>query len=170
MEEVILVNEKDEVTGRMEKLEAHRKGFLHRAFSIFLFSPDGQWWIHRRAQSKYHSGGLWTNTCCGHPRPGEEVAVAAARRLFEECGLRTHIRKVFEFTYKAAVGAGLTEWELDHVFTGVTELNPVLNPIEAEEWKLLTEAELLYFLEKKPEDFTPWFKSCFFTQRGRLAP
>lgn len=157
MEEVILVNEKDEPVGTLEKMEAHRKGSLHRAFSIFIFSTDGKLWIHQRAHSKYHSGGKWTNTCCGHPRPGEHILAAAKRRLKEECSLDCVLVEKFHFTYKAAVGQGLTEHEYDHVFFGITEVPPVLNEAEAEAWKLIDKPSLSKLITDQPDQFSSWF-------------
>src|SRR5215203_6397334 len=115
---VILVNEKDEEIGTMEKMEAHRKALLHRAFSVFIFNGRGEMLLQRRALKKYHSGGLWTNACCSHPRPGEVTADAAARRLREELGFVTTLNPAFQFVYRATFDNGLTEYEFDHVFLG----------------------------------------------------
>src|SRR5690348_1838378 len=117
-EEVILVNERDEPTGSMEKMEAHRKALLHRAFSIFILSTGGEMLLQQRARSKYHSAGLWTNACCSHPRPGEDVHDAALRRLSEELGFTTSLEKIFDFIYRSEFENGLTEHEFDHVFVG----------------------------------------------------
>src|SRR5687768_1222605 len=117
--EVILVNERDEAIGKMEKMEAHRKALLHRAFSVFIFNSNGDMLLQQRADNKYHSAGLWTNACCSHPLPGEETASAAARRLHEELGFSTPLRKAFTFTYRSDFENGLTEHEIDHVFTGI---------------------------------------------------
>src|ERR1044072_1062769 len=119
MEEVILVNERDEATGIMEKMEAHQKGVLHRAFSVFIFNNKNEMLLQQRAIKKYHSGGLWTKACCSHPRPGETKSDAALRRLYEELGFTTSIEKIFDFTYKASFENGLTENEFDHVFAGI---------------------------------------------------
>src|SRR3954470_13284590 len=121
MEQVILVNEKDQAIGTMEKMEAHRKGVLHRAFSVFIFDRHGKMLLQQRAFHKYHSGGLWTNACCSHPLPGEDIESAAHRRLYEEMGFQTPLKKIFDFTYKADFRNGLTEYEFDHVFTGYYE-------------------------------------------------
>src|SRR5688572_9486804 len=118
MQEVILVNEFDEAIGSMEKMEAHEKALLHRAFSVFLFNKKGEMLLQKRAASKYHSPSLWTNACCSHPMPGEETKQAALRRLDEELGFTTSINKAFHFTYKAVFDNGLTEHEFDHVFVG----------------------------------------------------
>ena len=117
-ESVILVDEKDNQVGLMPKLEAHQKGLLHRAFSVFIFNSDYELLLQKRAFSKYHSGGLWTNTCCSHPRDGEDTIDAANRRLYEEMGIETSLRKVFDFIYKAELDNNLTENEFDHVFYG----------------------------------------------------
>src|SRR5688572_13811853 len=115
-QEVILVNEQDEVIGTMEKITAHRKAILHRAFSVFIFNSKGEMLLQQRAFNKYHSGGLWTNACCSHPAPGEHTADAAGRRLQEEMGFSASIQKIFEFTYFSEFENGLTEHEFDHVF------------------------------------------------------
>jgi isopentenyl-diphosphate delta-isomerase len=120
-EKIILVNEQDEVTGSMEKMEAHRKGLLHRAFSIFIFNGKGEMLLQQRAFSKYHSAGLWTNACCSHPAPGEDIKDAVSRRLQEEMGFKTPLKKIFDFIYKAEFDNGLTEFEFDHVFAGEYE-------------------------------------------------
>ena len=130
LEEVVLVNEKDEAIGTMEKMAAHEKALLHRAFSVFVFNKNGDLLMQQRAHSKYHSGGLWTNTCCSHPRPSEHVADAANRRLQEEMGFTTSLTKAFDFTYKAVFDNGLTEHEYDHVFTGIFDGPVYFNPNE----------------------------------------
>src|ERR1043165_7585171 len=119
MEKVILVNERDEETGEMEKMEAHRKGILHRAFSVFIFNNKNEMLLQQRALHKYHSGGLWTNTCCSHPRPGEETLSAAKRRLVEELNVDATIQWSFDFIYEANFDNGLYEHEYDHVFIGI---------------------------------------------------
>src|SRR5262245_45397537 len=118
IQQVILVNELDLATGVMEKMEAHEKGLLHRAFSIFIFNSKGEMLLQQRALGKYHSGGLWSNTCCSHPQPGEDILLSAQNRLQEEMGFTTTLNKIFDFTYKADFGNGLTEYEFDHVFAG----------------------------------------------------
>ena len=122
-DKVILVDKNDNQVGLMPKLEAHEKGLLHRAFSVFIFNNEYKLLLQKRATSKYHSGGLWTNTCCSHPREGEDISEAANRRLFEEMGIKTSLRKVYDFIYKAELDNGLTENEFDHVFYGVYD-NP----------------------------------------------
>lgn len=158
---VILVDEHDRETGRMEKMEAHRQGVLHRAFSVFIFNSAGEWLLQQRATGKYHSGGLWTNSCCSHPRPGETVADAALRRLGEEMGIAAPLTHRFQFIYKAALDHGLTEHELDHVFTGQFDGTPVLSPDEAMAWKWMSAAEIRAAIAANPEQFTVWFREVF---------
>lgn len=156
--EVVLVNEMDEVVGTMEKLRAHQEGLLHRAFSVFLFNREGKMLLHRRAEGKYHSGGLWTNACCSHPGPGEDIAQAATNRLKEEMGIQCEIKKLFEFTYKAEVGNDLTEYEYDHVFAGVYNDAPQPDPEEVSEWKWMHLESVKEEMQKHPEQFTAWFR------------
>jgi isopentenyl-diphosphate delta-isomerase len=161
MEEVILVDENDNQMGRMEKLAAHRKGLLHRAFSIFVFHPDGRLMLQKRAGSKYHSGGLWTNTCCGHPRPGEDTLEAAHRRLAEEMGFDCPLLKVHSLIYKTSFPNGLTEHEYDHMLVGVWDGNPSLNPEEAEDWRLVSPDSLRTEIALHPESYTYWLRISF---------
>jgi isopentenyl-diphosphate delta-isomerase len=121
LQQVILVNDRDEPIGLMEKLEAHQKGLLHRAFSIFIFNSSGELLLQRRSLHKYHSGGLWTNTCCSHPSPAEDILAAAQRRLNEEMGFTAPLEKIFDFIYKAEFDNGLVEYEFDHVFAENTK-------------------------------------------------
>jgi isopentenyl-diphosphate Delta-isomerase len=160
MELVILVDENDNQVGLMEKMEAHEKGLLHRAFSVFLFNSKGEMLLHQRAISKYHSGGLWTNACCSHPRDKESTIDAAHRRLEEEMGFDCEIKEVFHFTYKSALDNELTEHELDHVFIGEYEgeINP--NPEEVESYKYISIPELTKDIEENPQNYTEWFKIC----------
>ena len=129
-DQLILVDEQDNPIGTCEKMEAHRKGLLHRAFSVFIFDAQGRMLLQQRALSKYHSGGLWTNACCSHPFPGEDNLTAATRRLQEELGFTTSLRKAFDFYYRAAFDNGLTEHEFDHVFVGQYEGTLEVNPQE----------------------------------------
>lgn len=158
IEEVILVDESDHVIGRMEKLEAHQKGILHRAFSVFIFNSKNELLLQRRALTKYHSSGLWTNTCCSHPKPGESTPEAARRRLKEEMGMEAQLIYKTHFTYKTEFDNGLTEHEFDHVFVGDTDLEPNINKEEVEEYKWLKLEEIKAEVIKKPGDFTSWFK------------
>lgn len=159
-DQVILVNTEDEAIGVMEKLAAHEQGLLHRAFSIFLFNSNGELLIHRRADEKYHSPGLWTNTCCSHPRPGETTLAAAHRRLFEEMGMTTELNQVFHFQYFVQFDNGLFEHELDHVFFGWSDELPAINPAEVAEYSYINLNKLAEWVADKPEDFTAWFKIC----------
>jgi isopentenyl-diphosphate Delta-isomerase len=161
MEEVILVNGQDEPVGTMEKMAAHYEAVLHRAFSVFLFNDKGEMLLQQRAKQKYHSGGLWTNACCSHPRPGEETIDAASRRLNEEMGIRTQLQKIFDFTYKAAFDNGLTEHEYDHVFTGNYggEIKP--NKDEVQDYCYKTMEEIRTTLQSHPHKYTAWFHIAF---------
>ena len=158
IEEVILVDETDKEIGFMEKLEAHQKGLLHRAISVFVFNESGEMLLQQRALSKYHSPGLWTNTCCSHPRPKELVMDAANRRLMEEMGLECVLQKKFEFLYRAEFENGLVEHEYDHVFKGVSNVQPKINKMEVEDFQWISPELLLRMVDEYPENFTPWFK------------
>ncbi|NCU02751.1 MAG: isopentenyl-diphosphate Delta-isomerase [Chitinophagaceae bacterium] len=158
MHEVILVNESDEVIGSMEKMEAHEKALLHRAFSVFLFDKEGNMLLQKRAASKYHSPSLWTNACCSHPMPGEETKDAALRRLKEELGFTTTINKAFHFTYKAVFDNGLTEHEFDHVFVGEYDGNMQLNPEEVSEVCYKPVAVINEEIAHNAGSYTAWFK------------
>ncbi len=157
-EMVILVNEKDEKIGIEEKLKAHQEGKLHRAFSVLLFNKKGEVLIQKRAKSKYHSGGLWTNTCCSHPKVKESLKKAVKRRLREEMGIECeNLREIFSFIYKAKVG-NLIEHEFDHVFVGTFEGKPKPNKKEVEDWKWIKLSQLKKEIKKNPQKYTPWFK------------
>ena len=155
--EVILVDKQDRPVGSMEKLQAHREGLLHRAFSVFIFSPKGEMLLQQRALQKYHSGGLWTNACCSHPYPGEETKDAANRRLKEELGIETDIQKIFDFTYRADFDNGLTEYEFDHVFTGQYEGHINFNREEVMDICFKNITEIRHMLQVQPRKFTAWF-------------
>jgi isopentenyl-diphosphate delta-isomerase len=161
MENVILVDEKDNQVGLMPKLEAHQKGLLHRAFSVFIFNSDYKLLLQKRASSKYHSGGLWTNTCCSHPRDGEDIIDAANRRLNEEMGIKTSLRKVFDFIYTAELDNNLIENEFDHVLYGVYDIDPILNKEEAEDFKWIDMETLKNDIENNTDQYTVWFKIAF---------
>ena len=161
MENVILVDEKDNQVGLMPKLEAHQKGLLHRAFSVFIFNTDYKLLLQKRASSKYHSGGLWTNTCCSHPRDGEDIIDAANRRLNEEMGIKTSLRKVFDFIYTAKLDNNLIENEFDHVFYGVYDIDPIINKDEAEDFKWVDMETLKNDIENNKDQYTVWFKIAF---------
>ena len=161
MEEVILVNTDNEVLGYMEKMEAHEKGLLHRAFSIFIFNTKGEILLQKRAISKYHSGGLWTNTCCSHPRKNESFLDAANRRLSEEMGMSCVLNEVFSFIYKAELDNNLTEHEYDQVLFGTTDQLPVLNKAEAEDYKYIKPDQLKIDIHDNPSQYTEWLKISF---------
>ena len=157
-EKIILVNEKDEPVGEGEKLAVHLAGKLHRCFSIFIFNLKGEMLIQKRAQSKYHSGGLWTNACCSHPRVGEETDAAAKRRLLEEMGFDCPIREIFSFTYKAKLDHGITEHEFDHVFLGTFDGEVKINPEEADDYKWISTEKLSEDIKNNPDKYTYWFR------------
>ncbi len=159
--EVILVNEKDESLGTMKKMEAHRKGVLHRAFSVFIFNNKGEMLLQQRAHGKYHSGGLWTNACCSHPLPGEPVAQAAGRRLQEEMGFNAPLKKVFDFIYRSEMDNGLTEHEFDHVFAGVHEGTIVPDKNEVADFCYKSMDDIQQSLESHPARYTAWFRIAF---------
>jgi isopentenyl-diphosphate Delta-isomerase len=161
MEKVILVDENDQAIGTMEKMEAHEKALLHRAFSVFIFNSKNEMLIHQRAFSKYHSGGLWTNACCSHPRENETAEQAAHRRLEEEMGFDCEINHQFSFVYKAELDQGLTEHEFDHVFTGIYESEIKPNPEEVAAFKYISISDLKKDLSAHPEQYTEWFKIAF---------
>jgi isopentenyl-diphosphate Delta-isomerase len=161
MEQVVLVNEQDEVLGVMEKMEAHEKALLHRAFSIFIFNQSGELLLQQRAWDKYHSGGLWTNTCCSHPRPDESVESAAYRRLEEEMGFNVPLEKVFDFLYKADFDNGLTEHEFDHVFVGYYNEDPFIYREEVNDFQFSSIEKIESELNSTPEKFTAWFAIVF---------
>lgn len=159
-ERVILVTEEDDETGTMEKMQAHREGVLHRAFSVFIvdrIGPACEMLIQRRAMGKYHSPGLWTNACCSHPRPGESVRTAASRRLREELDFEVPLEPLGSMLYRADVGGGLVEHEYDHLFLGryARPVQPVLTEASDARYVLLTDLE--DWMRKRPEDFTQWF-------------
>ena len=156
-EAVVLVNADDTSIGTLSKLEAHRTGQLHRAFSVFIRHSDGRILLQRRASVKYHSGGLWTNACCGHPRPKEETRVAAERRLQEEMGIRCDLNHVSTFTYFADLDKGLVEHELDHVFIGAFSEDPVPDPDEVSEWRWISLQALRDWVATDRGAFTAWF-------------
>lgn len=160
-ENVILVNEKDEPIGLMPKMEAHQKALLHRAFSVFIFNEKDELMLQQRAHSKYHSPGLWTNTCCSHQREGETNVEAGKRRLFEEMGFSTELKDTVSFIYKAPFDNGLTEHEFDHILVGRYNEDPVLNHEEAAAFKWLTLEQVKADMESNPQIYTAWFKIIF---------
>src|ERR1700754_1622848 len=160
-EEVILVNENDISLGTMEKMEAHRKALLHRAFSVFIFNSKGEMLLQQRAPEKYHSAGLWTNACCSHPRQGEDTCDAAKRRLYEELGFMAPLEKIFAFTYRSEFDNGLTEFEFDHVYIGRYDgvIHP--NPAEVSDYGFRSPDVIRACLELEPQNFTSWFHLAF---------
>lgn len=155
---LILVDENDQPAGTMEKLEAHQKAMLHRAFSVLISNSRNELLIHQRAAGKYHSAGLWTNTCCSHPMPGEDTESAAHRRLQEEMGFDCGLKHQFHFIYKTELDNQLTEHELDHVFTGVFDGIPHPDPQEVSAYRWISREDLEAEMTAAPEKFTYWFK------------
>lgn len=160
-ENVILVNDKDEQIGLMPKMEAHQKGVLHRAFSVFIFNKKDELMLQQRAHSKYHSPGLWTNTCCSHQREGESNIQAGKRRLQEEMGFITDLRDTISFIYKAPFDNGLTEYEFDHILVGKYNEDPILNPEEAAAFKWMNLEDVKRDMKVNPQLYTAWFKIIF---------
>ena len=160
-EQIILVDENDDQIGEAEKLRAHKAGLLHRAFSVFIFNAKGELILQKRATSKYHSGGLWSNSCCGHPRPGEITKSAAERRLGEEMGFFTKLKEVLVFSYSVELGNGLVENEIDHVFFGDYDGRVSPDTNEAEDWKWINIRDLENDLQNYPDSYTYWLKSVF---------
>ncbi len=156
-EQVIVVDENDVVLGSMEKMEAHRNPVLHRAISVFIVNSEGEWLLQQRALGKYHSNGLWTNTCCSHPQPGESSLDAANRRLAEEMGLKAELTEKFHFIYREPLDNDLTEYELDHVFVGVSNQVPNINTNEVLSYKYIAYDDLKKDIEKNPDNYTVWF-------------
>lgn len=157
-EKIILVDRDDLELGSIEKMEAHVKGMIHRAFSIFIFNEKGEMMIQKRASHKYHSGGLWTNTCCSHPNWGETLEDAVNRRLQEEMGFGCELKEVKSFLYYAELDNNLIEHELDHIFIGNYDREPVINKSEVEDWKWVNIKDLKKEILEEPEKFTYWFK------------
>ncbi len=161
MEEmIILVDENDNDIGNISKTEAHAKGLLHRAISVFIFNDKGELLLQKRAKIKYHSAGLWTNTCCSHPSPGESTLNAAIRRLDQEMKIVTPLNYKCSFQYKSVYNNGLIENEIDHVFYGVSNQVPVPDPNEVSDWKYIKPEQLIKEVNLNPELFTTWLKIC----------
>ena len=157
MEFVVLVDEQDNPIGKMEKQQAHIEGLLHRAFSIFIFNSEKKLLLQKRASSKYHCGGLWTNSCCSHPRENENIQDAANRRLAEEMGMQCSLKPIFTFMYRAEFDNGLIEHEFDHVFFGESDQNPKINLEEVETYRYIAMEDLQQEVKEFPQNFTPWF-------------
>ena len=160
-EQVVLVNTLDQAQGTMEKMAAHREGVLHRAFSVFILNSSGELLLQQRAHHKYHSGGLWTNTCCSHPREDELVIDAGIRRLKEEMGMYCQLAKGFDFIYRSEFSDGLIEHEFDHVLFGRSDLPPAPNPEEVADTKYVRFDSLRADMSAHPELYTTWFRICF---------
>ena len=159
--DLILVDENDSPTGTMEKMEVHQKALLHRAFSVFIFNSKGDMLLQQRASNKYHSGGLWTNACCSHPREGQQTIEAAERRLQEEMGFTIPLKKAFNFTYKAALDNGLTEYEYDHVFIGTYDGAIDPDEDEVKDFCFVSIDEIKTSIQSHPQKYTEWFKIAF---------
>ena len=160
-EQVILVDEQDNPIGLMPKLEAHQKAVLHRAFSVFILNVKGELMLQQRAKHKYHSPGLWTNTCCSHQRQGETNVQAGMRRLQEEMGFTTDLKEIISFIYKAPFDNGLTEHEFDHVLIGYYEDSPIINDDEVADWKWMPLEDVKNDIDTNPENYTVWFVIIF---------
>ncbi len=158
---LILVDEKDEPRGTMEKMEVHQKALLHRAFSIFIFNGKGDMLLQQRAINKYHSAGLWTNACCSHPVNGQQTMEAAEKRLQEEMGFTVPLKKAFDFTYRAVLDNGLTEHEYDHVFIGNYDGKISPDKDEVKDFCFVSMAELKNSIQSHPQKYTEWFKIAF---------
>ena len=159
-EMLILVDENDKALGTSDKLSVHQNGMLHRAFSIFVFNSMHELLLQQRADQKYHSGGLWTNTCCGHPRDGEETKTAVRRRLLEEMGVNCDLSFQFSFVYKAGFENGLTEHELDHVYFGKTDSIPEPDLVEVKNWKYMNIYRLKNDIVLNESNYSKWLKIC----------
>lgn len=159
-DELILVDQDDNAIGSLSKLAAHQQGLLHRAFSLFVFNQDGEVLLQQRAMGKYHSAGLWTNTCCSHPRPGELTGSAVQRRLHEEMGLQCEVEFQFSFTYRFEFENGLIEHEIDHIYIGHSDQPPVPNPDEVMAWRYTSLEDLQNEVGQRPEEFTVWLRLC----------
>jgi len=158
---LIRVDTNDMPLGVVEKMAAHREGILHRAFSVFIFNSEGKWLLQQRAVGKYHSAGLWTNSCCGHPQEGDETGEAARNRLNYEMGLDCDLRNIFNFTYRASLENGLVEHEFDHVFIGFSDELPRVNPEEVSGWRMVSIEDLREEIEAGESRFTEWFKMVY---------
>jgi isopentenyl-diphosphate delta-isomerase len=158
MEHVILVDQDDKAIGIMEKMEAHRKGLLHRAFSVMLYNSHGEILLQKRALSKYHSGGLWSNACCSHPLPGESMEEATSRKLKQEMGIDLKTEYAYKFIYRTTLDSELIEHECDHVYIGIFDGEPLINTHEVEDWKFVSPEQLRKEVTASPQNYTYWFK------------
>ena len=155
---VVLVTHEDNAIAVMDKLEAHQKGLLHRAFSIFIFNRDGKMLLQQRAANKYHGGSLWTNACCSHPQWDEDIRQSAAQRLKYEMGISCELKQLFRFTYRADVENNLIEHEVDYIFAGCTDAEPIINMAEVQNYQWIDCEMLIQKLQSQPQIFTTWFK------------
>lgn len=160
-EKIILVDKNDTKIGTEEKIKTHKEGKLHRAFSIFIFNSKGELLLQKRVNTKYHTPGLWTNTCCSHPRPGELLEKAIHRRLIEEMGIDCELKKIFSFIYKATLKNNLFEHEYDHVFIGKFDGEPNPDLTEVDDYKWISIDELEKDINKNPKKYTPWLQIIF---------
>jgi isopentenyl-diphosphate delta-isomerase len=167
-EELILVDLSDNPIGYLGKTETHELGLLHRAFSVFIFNDKNELLLQQRALKKYHSGGLWTNSCCSHPKKNETTLQSAERRLMEEMGISTSLKKNFDFIYKAILDNALIEHEFDHVFFGTYNLSPIINTDEVMDWKYESLKNIKTDMQKNPNKYTEWFKICFDEVQNRM--
>ncbi|KAA6441273.1 isopentenyl-diphosphate Delta-isomerase [Dyadobacter flavalbus] len=168
-DQVVLVNEDDVEVGLMPKLEAHQKGVLHRAFSVFIFNSEGEMLLQQRAFGKYHSEGLWSNTCCSHPLPDESAHDGAVRRLQQEMGIEAELQFLFTFQYHVNLENGLAENELDHVFWGISDAVPEINTLEVSNYKYIRMEELKADLIRNPESYTEWLKICLSEVEDKIS-
>ncbi|MCY1527233.1 Isopentenyl-diphosphate Delta-isomerase [compost metagenome] len=167
---VVLVDENDNEIAEMEKLTAHEQGYLHRAFSVFIFNDKGELLLQQRANHKYHGAGLWTNTCCSHPQWEENVDSSAVERLNYEMGLQCDLKWIYSFIYNERVENNLIEHELDYVFIGYSNQNPVLNKDEVRDYKWMSIDEILFDIENNPSHYTVWFKQAFPQLLSKINP
>lgn len=170
MDDIILVDTNDNPTGTMEKMEAHRKGVLHRAFSVLVFNSRGEVLLQKRSSKKYHSAGLWTNTCCSHPKPNEVLNEAARLRLIYEMGIDVQPEFGFKFIYRAALDQNLIEHELDHVFLASFDGIPLINEEEVDDWKYMSLSSIRHDMQENPLDYTAWFKIIVDHPKLRSVP
>ncbi|MGL4292308.1 MAG: isopentenyl-diphosphate Delta-isomerase [Bacteroidales bacterium] len=165
---VVLIDESDNVVGYMEKIEAHEKGLLHRAISVFLFNEKGEWLLQKRASGKYHCPGLWSNSCCTHPFANESYENAALRRTNEELGLSPELKEIHRFIYRAELDQSLVEHEYDVVFMGITKVDPDINPEEVSTFRYISSEGLAREISTYPENFTPWFRILYHTIKDAI--
>lgn len=165
---LILVDENDQEIGQMGKMETHKLGLLHRAFSIFIFNSKGELLLQKRAMGKYHSAGLWSNTCCSHPQVGESIVEAAERRLQEEMGIRTTLKTIYSFIYQATFDNGLTEHEYDHVLVGNCDELPIINREEVSDYRYISLEDLTDEIHTMPDQYSIWLKICFAELKQQL--